>query len=150
MERPRKPLAVRVGQEPVVRASDVVLLWADPDALAKLKQRDRSKRTAVQIAAMRPEQALSLNDLETLEDAGVLVVQVPSSVPSDSNADVAKYLTRQLCAGTKATKDRMVAVGACEATTDATAPSDLAPAKKGEAQLLKLINDPTNQLGSLL
>jgi hypothetical protein len=132
----------------VVRASEVVLLWAHPGELAKLKQQHPSRSSAVRIAAVRPGQVLAFQDLEELEDAGVLVVQVPSSVPSESNAEVAKYLTGQLRAGTKATQDRMVALGTCEPATAAAGQRDLTQTKKAEAQLLELINDPVNQLGT--
>jgi hypothetical protein len=97
---------------------------------------------------VRPGQPLSSEDFEVLEDLGLLVVQVPPSVPSDRVA-VAKYLTLQLRAGSKATEDRMVALSTWGADSDATAPGGTR-AKKNEAQLLELLNSPENQLGSLM
>lgn len=147
MEQPRKRPAVPVAPEPVVRESEIVLLWADPDALATLKQRNRP--TAVRVAAVRPGQALSSEDFEVLEELGVLVVQVPPSVPSN-RADVAKFLTGQLRAGSKATAHRMTALSTCGSATDATEQCDRPLSKKDEAQFLELINAPESQLGAPL
>jgi hypothetical protein len=97
---------------------------------------------------VRPDQRLSLDDYEVLEDSGVWVVQIPADAPSSSNSEVARYLTDQLSAGSEATAERMAALGTTQNFPDAAEHGHTVVSRKEEEKFFEFLNDPANQLGA--
>jgi hypothetical protein len=110
-ERAHQPQAAGRSPQGEVLASEVVRLWAAPSGPTKRNQRNFKFHKGVRVAAVRPYQQLSSDDYELLENSGVLVVEIPADVPSETDEEVARYLTQQLEAGVEATARRMAALG---------------------------------------
>lgn len=144
----RQPQEVERRTQVRVRASEVVRLWAGPSVLSELQARHTLQRKAVRIAAVRADQRLSLEDYEVLEDSGIWVVQIPADAPSSSSAEVARYLTDQLSAGSEATAERMAALGTAQNFPDAAEHGHTVVLRKEEEEFLEFLNDPANQLGA--
>ena len=132
-----------------VRASDVFRLWPGDAAREVLNKLSGGAPKANRVAVVLPQQELSAEDYEALEDAGVLVVEVPAKLAQSSDASIADYLTGQLNAGTNATVSRMTAIGIVD-PSPVEREDALLRAVDDEGTLLEFVNDPANQQGGHL
>jgi len=129
-----------------VRASDVFRLWPGDAAREVLSNLSGGARKANRVAVVLAQQELSAEEYEALEDAGVLVVEVPSTLAQSSDASIADYLTCQLNDGTNATAARMTAIGNVD-RSPLERDDELLRAVDDEGKLLSFVNDPANQQG---
>lgn len=124
-----------------LRASEIVRLGSQAD-VDDLLSSPPSK--GYRVAAVLPKQELSAWALEALEDAGVLVVKVPSNL---SEASIAAFLTAQLNEGASATAARMDAIDTSAPAAAVYGHDELHLSDEEEAEFLDAINHPVNQLG---
>lgn len=130
-------------------ASEILRLWPQGHVRDMLSHLLGARQQGYRVATILPTQELSAEDYEALEDAGVLVVEVPEHLSQSSEASIADYLTAQLNEGATVTAARMAAIGTSDpsATTTVVAPDELQLSDEDEAEFLEFINDPANQLG---
>lgn len=126
------------------RASEVLRLWDNGDARRLLLQPSDDEHGQYRVAAVLPGQDLSPATYEALEDADILVVEVPEDLARSPADRIAAYLSAELNEGSKATSERMAALSAVAAEP---VHDELQLSEEEEAELLDFVNDPANQLG---
>jgi len=134
------------GRRLRIRACDIFRLWPGDDAQEVLRNLRGGAGKAGRVAAVLPGQDFSAEDYEALEDAGVLVVEVPVTLAQSSDASIADYFTKRLNEGANATVARMTAIGTA-GPPPVEREDELRLSIGDESELIEFVNDPAKQLG---
>ena len=118
------------------------------DALLTLDQIRATLTRRLAVAAVLPDQTLDLNEMDALEAAGLLVVEVPHGLRSSAPDAVAAFVECQVD-GPEAGTSIEPAPSPSHMAAAPDADSDFVPAlsDEDESALLRAINDPASDEG---
>lgn len=120
------------------------------DALQQFGSVQANVLRKLAVAAVLPEQSLDLNEMDALEEAGLLVVEVPQAARNYQLEQLAAYVEEQIDGPESITTVRAVAQPLGAPSSEAATPSvDQPLSEDEETALLQSINDPDADEGGV-